>query len=210
MSGRIRRFLAIVAMGVWLAGCGALEPRADPSSYYILAALPEADFAADNNTAGVKANFSMGLGPVELPAYLERQQIATRTSTNRLSYSETDRWAAPLAESFSSVLGQNIAHLLNTARLIPFPWQSIDAPDYQLKIEVLQFEATSNQEAWLTARWSVIDRNKKILLDQRLALKRRASSLSTEDFVKALSATVGELSREIVKTLQTLDKQGKP
>jgi uncharacterized lipoprotein YmbA len=94
--------------------------------------------------------------------------------------------------------------------LIPFPWQSIDAPDYQLKIEVLQFEATSNQEAWLTARWSVIDRNKKILLDQRLALKRRASSLSTEDFVKALSATVGELSREIVKTLQTLDKQGKP
>jgi uncharacterized protein len=210
MSGRIRRFLAIVAMGVWLAGCGALEPRADPSSYYILAALPEADFAADNNTAGVKANFSVGLGPVELPAYLERQQIATRTSTNRLSYSETDRWAAPLAESFSSVLGQNIAHLLNTARLIPFPWQSIDAPDYQLKIEVLQFEATSNQEAWLTARWSVIDRNKKILLDQRLALKRRASSLSTEDFVKALSATVGELSREIVKTLQTLDKQGKP
>lgn len=210
MSGRIRRFLAIVAMGVWLAGCGALEPRADPSSYYILAALPEADFAADNNTGGVKATFSMGLGPVELPAYLERQQIATRTSTNRLSYSETDRWAAPLAESFSSVLGQNIAHLLNTARLIPFPWQSIDAPDYQLKIEVLQFEATSNQEAWLTARWSVIDRNKKILLDQRLALKRRASSLSTEDFVKALSATVGELSREIVKTLQTLDKQGKP
>lgn len=209
MTEPVKINFAIVALWVWFAGCGALEPRADPSSYYILAALPEADFAADNNTAGVRANFAVALGPIELPAYLERQQIATRTSTNRLSYSETDRWAAPLAESFSSVLSQNIAHLLNTARLIPFPWQSIDAPDYQVKIEVLQFEANSNQEAWLTARWSVIDRNKRVLVDQRAALKRRASSSSTEDFVKALSATVGELSREIVKTLQNLDKQGK-
>jgi uncharacterized lipoprotein YmbA len=144
-----------------------------------------------------------------LPAYLERQQIATRTSTNRLSYSESDRWAAPLAQSFSSVVAQNIAHLVNTARLIPFPWQSIDAPDYQVKVEVMQFEANSNREAWLTARWSVIDKNKKLLVDQRTALTRRAASLSTEDLVKALSATVGELSREIAKTLQILDKQGK-
>jgi uncharacterized lipoprotein YmbA len=203
------RILAIAAMSVWCAGCGAFEPRADPSSYYILAALPETEFAADNNTAGARASFSIGLGPVELPAYLERQQIATRTSTNRLSYSETDRWAAPLAQSFSSVLAQNIAHLVNTARLIPFPWQSIDAPDYQVKVEVMQFEANSNQEVWLTARWSVIDRNKKLLVDQRTSLTRRAGSLSTEDFVKALSATVGELSREIAKTLQILDKQGK-
>ena len=113
MSGRVKQVLAIVAVWVWFGGCAAFAPRADPSSFYILGALPEADFAADKNTAGVKANFTVGLGPIELPGYLDRQQIATRTSTNRLSYSETDRWAAPLAESFSRVLGQNISHLLN-------------------------------------------------------------------------------------------------
>ena len=78
-----------------------------------------------------------------------------------------------------------------------------------MKIEVLQFEASSNQEALLTARWTVIDRNKKILVGQRSQLNRRAASLATEDFVKALSETVGELSREIVETLQTFEKQGK-
>jgi uncharacterized lipoprotein YmbA len=186
-----------------------LAPRADPPSYYILGALPEADFAADKNTTGSKANFSVGLGPIELPGYLDRQQIATRTSANRLSYSENDRWAAPLSESFSRVLAQNISHLLDPARVIQFPWQSHDAPDYQVKIEVLQFEAGSNQEALLTARWTVIDRNKKLLVGQRSQLNRRTGSLSTEDFVKALSETVGELSREIVKTLQTFEKQGK-
>ena len=92
--------------------------------------------------------------------------------------------------------------------MIQFPWPSNDAPDYQVKIEVLQFEGNSNQQAWLTARWSVIDRNKKILVSQRSQLNRRAGSLSTEDFAKALSETLGDLSREIVKTLQLSRSQG--
>ena len=209
MNGRVKQVLAIAAAWVWLGGCAAFAPRADPSSFYILGALPEADLAAHESTAGLKANFSVGLGPIELPGYLDRQQIATRTSTNRLSYSETERWAAPLAESFSRVLAQNISHLLNPAQMIHFPWQSNDTPDYQVKIEVLQFEGAGNQEAWLTARWSVIDRNKKILVGQRSQLSRRAGSLSTEDLVKALSETLGDLSREIVKTLLSFEKQRK-
>jgi uncharacterized lipoprotein YmbA len=209
MSGWVKPILVIVAAWVLFGGCAAFAPRADPSSFYILGALPEVNSAADKTTAGIKANFSVGLGPIELPGYLDRQQIATRTSTNRLSYSETDRWAAPLAESFSRVMGQNISHLLNPAQMIQFPWQSNDAPDYQVKIEVLQFEANSNQETSLMARWTVIDRNKKILVGQRSQLNRRAGSLSTEDFVKALSETLGDLSREIVKTLLSFEKQGK-
>ena len=209
MSGQIKQILAIVAVWLWFGGCASFAPKADPSRFYILSTLPEVDLAADKTTAGIKANFTVGLGPIELPGYLDRQQTATRTSTNRLSYSETDRWAAPLAESFSRVLGQNISHLLAPAQMIQFPWQSSDAPDYQVKIEVLQFEANSNQEVWLTARWSVIDRNKKILIGQRAQLTRRAGSLSSEDFVKALSETLGDLSRVIVKTLRSFEKPGK-
>ena len=203
------RVLAIVAVWVWFGGCATFAPRTDPSSFYILGALPEGDLVADISTAGVNANFTAGLGTIELPGYLDRQQIVTRTSTNRLSYSETDRWAAPLAESFSRVLGQNISHLLKPAQMIQFPWQSTGVPDYQVKIEVIQFEANSDQNAWLTARWSVIDRNKKILVSQRSHLNRRAASSATEDFVKALSATLGDLSREIVDTLLSFEKPGK-
>ena len=209
MTGLVRGILAIVAVWVWFGGCAAFAPKADPSSYYILGALSEAELVADINAAGVNANFTAGLGTIELPGYLDRQQIVTRTSTNRLSYSETDRWAAPLAESFSRVLGQNISHLLKPAQMIQFPWQSTGVPDYQVKIEVIQFEANSDQNAWLTARWSVIDRNKKILISQKSQLSRRAASQSTEDFVKALSETLGDLSREIVTTLLSFEKQRK-
>lgn len=202
----VSRIVAIVAVSVGFGGCAALAPRADLSSFYILGALPEADLAADKNTDGIKANISVGVGPIELPGYLDRQQIATRTSVNRLSYSETERWAAPLAESFSRVLAQNLSHLLNPARVIQFPWQSNDTPEYQVKIEVLQFEANSNHQAWLRARWTVIDRNKKILISQALQLNRRAGSLSSEDSVKALSETLGDLSREIAKALLSFGK----
>src|SRR5687768_5076531 len=145
MTGVTRRILAIVAVWVWFGGCATFAPRADPSSFYVLGALPEADLVAANNTAGVNANFTAGIGTVELPGYLDRQQIVTRTSNNRLSYSETERWAVPLAESFSRVLGQNISHLLRPAQMIQFPWRSTDLPDYQVKIEVIQFEANSDQ-----------------------------------------------------------------
>ncbi len=206
MSGRIKQFLAIVAAWVSFGGCAAFAPRADPSRFYILSALPEVELAADNIAAGIKANFTVGLGPIEFPGHLDRQQIATRASTNRFSYSETDRWAAPLAENFGRVLEQNISHLLKPAQMIQFPWQSNGAPDYQVKIAVLQFEDNGNQEVWLTARWTVIDRNKNILVGQRSQLNRRAGSLSTEDFVKALSETLGDLSREIVKTIRSFEK----
>ena len=93
--------------------------------------------------------------------------------------------------------------------MIQFPWQSSDAPDYQVKIEVLEFEGNSTQEAWLMARWSVIDRNKKILIGQRSQLTRRAGFLSSEDFVKALSETVGDLSREIANSLRSFEQQRK-
>ncbi|HMA79701.1 MAG TPA: PqiC family protein [Candidatus Binatia bacterium] len=210
MSNWMKNILAIIAMSVSFGGCAAFAARADPSSFYILGALPEVDLAADKTASGIKADFSVGLGPIELPAYLDRQQIVTRTSTNRLSYSENDRWAAPLAESLSRVLGQNISYLLNPAQMVQFPWQSNDAPDYQVKIEVLQFEGNSNQEAWLTARWTVLDRNKKILVSQRSQLNRRAGSQSTEDFVKALSETLGDLSREIATALRSFEEQRKP
>jgi len=88
-----------------------------------------------------------------------------------------------------------------------FPWQSNDAPDYQVKIEVLQFEGNSKQEAWLEARWTVSDRGKKMLVSQNSQLKRHSGSLTTEDLVKAMSETVGDLSREIAKTLLSFEEQ---
>jgi hypothetical protein len=209
MNSPVKKILAIITAGILFGGCAAFAPKADPTSFYILGALPEADSAIDKNTPDLKGDFSVGLGPIELPGYLDRQQIATRTSTNRLSYSETDRWGAPLAETFSRVLGQNISQLLKPVQVSQFPWQSNEAPDFQVKIEVLQFEGNSNQEAWLTAHWSVSDRTKKILVGQNSQLTRRTGSQSIEASVKALGETLGDLGREIANSLRSLEQQRK-
>lgn len=208
MSGPTKRILASVLAWVWLGGCGALAPKADPSNFYVLVALAKRDLAADNIAALSNANLSVGLGPIELPSYLDRQQIATRTSTHRLSYSETDRWAAPMADSFSRVIGENLSRMLNSAQVSLFPWQSNNAPDYQVRIEVLQFESDMNQEAWLVARWAVFDRNTKILLNRTSQRHRRAGSSASEDSVRALSELLGDLSLEIAKVLLAFNKQG--
>ena len=46
----------------------------------------------------------IGVGPVTVPDYLDRPQIATRSSSSSLQFSEFDRWAEPLEKNLMRVL----------------------------------------------------------------------------------------------------------
>jgi len=46
----------------------------------------------------------LALGPVRLPEYLDRPQIATRSEGNEVRLHETERWAGSLQEDVSRVM----------------------------------------------------------------------------------------------------------
>ena len=104
---------------------------------------------------------SLGIGPVSLPGYLDRQEIVTRIAQNQVNLSEYDRWAEPLEESFTRVVSQNVSGILRAERINAFPWPIDKKPLYQVEIEVLRFEANTAQEAQLAARWAVRNTGKK-------------------------------------------------
>src|SRR5215510_8607930 len=83
------------------AGCSFLEAKPDPSRYFALASLPRTAPGAQDAT-GTNA-LVLGIGPIKLPGYLDRQQMVTRISQNRFAVAENDRWAEPLDENFSRV-----------------------------------------------------------------------------------------------------------
>lgn len=200
-----RRFTcAALIMSLFLAGCGSLSPRPDPSKFFTLSSsFPAAKVATKG--PGSAATVSLGIGPIKFPGYLDRQEIVLRTAQNRFEVSENDRWAEPLDENFARVLGQNLAALLSTDRIFSYPWPGDRKPQYHVEIEVFSFEANAAHEAELSARWVVLDGGTKKPLDLKVSrVVRPAKEKSMDGAVAALSEAVGDLSREIGDAVSNL------
>jgi len=142
-------------------GCFSLEPKPDPSRFFALTSLPRAGETPQH--AAVTNTLAVGIGPIKIPGYLDREQLVTRISQNRLAIAENDRWAEPLEENFSRVLSQNISILLQTDRIVAYPWERSQQPNYQVQVELLRFEPNVEQIVELWARWSIIDSAKKAM-----------------------------------------------
>jgi uncharacterized lipoprotein YmbA len=174
-----------------------------------LTPLSQAEEVAPKDRSSL-ARISLGIGPIKLPGYLDRQEIVTRAAQNRFDISEYDRWAEPLDENFARVLAQNLSALLRAERISAYPWPTDKRPNYQVEIEVLRFEANAEQDVQLSARWAVLDANKKHLIQYRESrLARSTNARSTEAAVAALSEALGDLSREIADVVSAIEEKKK-
>ena len=128
-----------------VSGCVNFSPMSDPSRFFTLMPLPQVEQSQGRGRGEIN-NMFLGIGPIQFPAYLDREQIVTRTAQNRLDISENDRWAEPLEENFTRVLSQNLGILLGGARIIRYPWRTSQSLGCQIEIEVLRFEPNTGQK----------------------------------------------------------------
>ena len=194
----------VLVMAALLAAAGCAESRAP--DLYILSGLPpsaEASLGADTD------KLSVGVGPVALPAYLDRPQVVALASPNKLEVAEFNKWAEPLDTNFSRVLTENLSTLLGTDRVAKLPQRRASRVKYQVSIEVIRFESDMEGTAALVARWKVLGADGKTQLAMRKSSFSEPSQPAgdPEAVVAAMSRTVGNLSREIASTLQTLEKR---
>jgi uncharacterized lipoprotein YmbA len=198
--------ICAIAIALALAGCGpVLAPQPDPSKFYLL--TPAADPPSTQTAAvqGSGGGYTLGLGPVKLPAYLDRPQVVTRTSPNQLDVSKTDRWGESLQNNFTSVLTRDLTAQLGTQQIVVFPWYSTTHIDLQVQVEVYRFETDAQGNAQLSAKWTVHDgTGKNILYSAESNLTQPSKPGNTADAAAALSRTVNDMSREIANMVQQL------
>lgn len=208
MNRLVSAVITLGFIGLLPAGCGSFSPRPDPSEFFTLSSLTQAEETAGKDSSNSE-RISLGIGPLKFPGYLDRQEIVTRTAENRFDVSEYDRWAEPLDENFARVLSQNLALLLPVERIIQYPWPSSKKPAYRVEIEVLRFEVNSARDADLWARWEVIDESSKTpVAAKESRLKRQAKDRTTEAAVAALSEAGADLSREIADAVRGHSRKG--
>jgi uncharacterized protein len=207
MKGLASVLGSLAVANILLAGCGSvLAPRQDESRFFILTSLP-ADPAL--RASGLAHQpLSIGLGPVQLPDYLERQEIVTRAGPNRLAISDTDRWAGPVGDNFRRVLATDLSTMLDGAAVVAYPWYSSERLDYKVEVEVSHFEPDTAGNTRLVCRWRVRDGGtNRILLSESGTFAESGKSAATADSVAALSADVGDFSRQIASAIRERAKR---
>jgi uncharacterized lipoprotein YmbA len=185
-------------------GCASTPP----SSFYTLTPLPE---AADRSLSLADRGPSVGVGPVVFPDFLDRPQIVSRAGSNRLALDELNRWAGSLQDGFLRVLGENLAHLLGTGRILVYPAEVRFTTDFRVIADVLRFEGGADGTAVLKVRWAVIDPySERPLAVRESSYRSRIRGDDPEALVAAMSANVGAFSRELAETLRALPKPKPP
>jgi uncharacterized lipoprotein YmbA len=147
---------------------------------------------------------------VRLREHLDRPQLITHGSANRLLLADRHRWAEPLAENIAWVLRDNLALLLATEQILFYPWERTTPISAQISLDILRCEGMEDGTAQLAALWSLTGRNGKTLLPpQRNSYHVPITTKDAEGLASALSEALALLSRDIAGELARLPPSGK-
>ena len=188
------RLVFFAALAVAIAGC--LSPRKDDSKFYVLSPV-----GSDPAGSATSRPILLGLGPIKLPAYLDRQEVVTRVAPNRVELSSVDRWAEPLDSDFTRVLAQNLSADLGTQRITFYPWYNTTSVDFQVKVDVYRFETSSDGKVDLTAHWQIISGIGKLLVVRDSTFTETSKPGDAGDAAAAMSRALGKLSQEIASAI---------
>jgi uncharacterized protein len=133
---------AVCMLFAFAAGCASPASR-----FYTL--------SATTTSAATSSDVSVAVGPVSVPAVVDRPEIVVITGPNKVRLEEFNRWASPLQNSIARVVAENLVALLGAPRVI-LSSQSLSADaDYRAVIEIQSFDSVLGEAATLDAVWTV-------------------------------------------------------
>jgi uncharacterized lipoprotein YmbA len=190
--------IAFALIALAAGGCRVPGKASPPTNYWVLAAVPGAPAEDPRHFVGV--------GPFELPAYLERSEIVTRVGDNQLRVSEFDNWGEKLADSFKQTLARNLEVLAPGSIGVVFPWKGPTRVQYRVTGVVTRFEVVDERAAQLEATWAFTRVSDGQMLGRGTWVGQEPlDGRGTAAGVAALSRALAALSREIAKPIAALD-----
>ncbi len=132
------------------SACIQLGGEAPPSAYYVL--QPRLTAAAPTSQQALSIEIKL----VDFPGYLERKNIVTKISGNRVSVAPDAFWAEAPADNLLHTLRRNVSALLPRARITLSPWEKNPSPDVKILLFVNRFGGELGNAAELEINWLVV------------------------------------------------------
>jgi len=199
MKGKAPSILALVCLS---GGCSLVAPQPDRSQFFVLTSVA-------HEAGHVDGSLTLGIGPVLLPGYLTRLQVARRSGANQIVFAEDQVWGEPLEQGFRRVLAEDLGQTLGTVGILQYPWSTGLQVEYQIPIAIERFEADEHGTVALEARWAIRRPGQKdVLLSRESRIVETARDTSTAAVVAAMSEAVESLSAEMAIAIQRLATAG--
>lgn len=184
----------VVFLLLIISGCAST----DPSRFYTLHAIESPDTVQPSSPYEL---FVM-IGPIEIPDYLDRPQIVSRTSQNEITFSEFQRWAGSLKDDITRVLSEDLTQLLSEDAISVSPWEWGTTSDYRIGVLIRRFDIMPDGNVLLSARCTLIggDGTTQLLMWEASV----AESITAQTYdakVSSMSRALEKLSRDIAERI---------
>jgi len=177
-----------------LAGCAGVSPRSD---FHVLSPVVESG-------APPPAVLRLGVGPVRLPDYLDRNQMVRLRDETSIEVDEFNRWGGDLARNIQDVLAENLSRLLGSQEVVTHPWSSTLALPLQLVIDIRRFDLDAASQVVLDLQWRLIrndGRQPPVIRNEHIVVPAGDGSPAAQ--VKAMNQALAELARRIAAVLSS-------
>ncbi|SNB63264.1 hypothetical protein SAMN07250955_103296 [Arboricoccus pini] len=192
MTRHLQALVPALALLSTLAACASSVPI----HYYLLEAKPP---AGGLPAAGIS---SIGVRPIDMPDYLDRAEIVTRGSDNRLEVNDLDRWGETLDALATRTLAADLRGALHTASVVVLPTDLQPEPLRRLTVEVDRFEADAGNVVTLAGRWQLVDASERPTSGSPFLIKQAISTGPLGD-----TSQKGAMATAMSEALATLAAQ---
>ncbi|MGB0908866.1 MAG: PqiC family protein [Nitrospirales bacterium] len=193
---RLRRGLRNWGLGLcgfaFILGCGSTSPV----QYYQLSAMPNS--VTEETSPRAEKGTVVGIGPIDIPSYVDRAHLVIRTDISQLEVLESDRWAEPLQKNLARVLIDNLSQELASHGINVLRWDEGLPNDYRVRVEFTQFDILKTGEVSLVARWIIFGK------DGQEALIIKTSRFHTSSVPGDYRSLVSEMSRHVESLSQEI------
>ena len=188
------RYILLCASGL-LSACAA-TPSAH---FYTLEAQSPSPVAT---TTAIAKKPLIGIGPLSLPAVLDRRQIVTHAADNSLEIAEFDLWASPLKDNIIAVLSKNVAALQPNAMVRAYPWSAYGDADYHVIVDITRFDTQLGQSVNLEAGWAIMaGKTHTIIGNGQIKIQQPLNDAGYAGATQALSKLLGKFSQQLSQAL---------
>lgn len=190
MPNRLLPLLLAAALG---AGCAGSAPV----RYYLIDAEPGPVLRREDPLA-------LAIVDLEVPRYLERFQLATRSTDNELAYAADHQWGEPLRKMLLRVLAEHLAVVLSTPDVATPEARLASRPDLRLQVHLERFERGADGFVELRGRWQLTDADDgRVLLTEaaRLGGGPRIADGDHRGLVAAMQARFAEFAQRIARSV---------
>ena len=189
---RFRALAISIALATFVTGCSS-----PPAHFYTLSATAA--------PAAIASKLSVAVGPVSVPAAVDRPQMVVSAGANEVSIDEFNRWASPVQDNLARVIAEDLVALLGTPRVTLYPTLAADVA-FRVQVEVRNFESAPGKYALLDAVWTVRRMKDGKSETGRSSVREAITDSGYDALAAAHSRAVARMSQDIADAVRALER----